>query len=986
MASSLNQPLIGSAKRSATIESVVSSNGSEGQTQPSGESAAPSHSKNQLRTLNGVYVPCCLNIMGIILFLRLGWGVSQAGVVGTLGIIAVAETMAILTVLSFSAIVTNGEMAGGGSYFMISRSLGPEFGGAMGMLFYVAYAMGVCFYIIGFATEIQSTFYPTATEGEAYWLRVGYGSVGLAFILLISYIGADAFAKFNTWFFLVQFLSIGIAFFSFTFAAEHDLATNHYVECFDYDDSTNMCNNGTLVSTVVTGWRMSNLRENLMPSFVDTQTGESADVNRMCNGGQCSVTLVFAVLFPMATGIMEGANLSGDLKDPARSIPKGTIYAVASAIVIYSVLVLSMGASFPRDTLLTNMNVMQEACFNRYVVVVGIIISSISSALGSLFGGSRVLQALARDNLYPCLSFFAKGTAHGDEPRRGVIFTWAFAQCCLFLGDLDVVAPLITSFFCMSYALCNLTAFVLSITGAPNFRPTWRFYSWQLSLLGFIMNLGVMFVLSWSQALIALVLLICLFGFVWWRHPSTDWGDVSQALMYHQVRKYLLRIDERKTHAKFWRPSVLLLCDDFNSLQVRSMINFGREIKKGGLMVLGNVVQGNIEEKDKKEALDRIHQGWLKYLGERGIKAFSQEIICPDTRLGYQFLMQGSGLGGLRCNTVLLPWFDPDDISLSNAGTRHRDMRTASFYNDVAAALQAASPRSDGSPSIDVEDPTSLNLGARAADTDLESGEPGATSDGSHRRVSNANSIASERMMALSGNLPLRSSTEYLSVISDALALRKNIIVGCNHSQRSARGQLWSTNGPSPGPPRSIDIWLTQEWDGSFGDSTSLTIQLGHILHRRKKWRKTTTLRLMVAIDSLSNEAAQEMEQRLRKHLKTMRITSKDIEVHAVSLCELDGAATLAVGGKEAASPGGADDVLARDGSDYNTLRRLNLTMKRHSAHAGHIFALLPSFASVTAPASARRYLNNLRVFTEDLAPTSLVMAGEMRAVITRDL
>merc|ERR1711871_794637 len=97
-----------------------------------------------------------------------------------------------------------------------------------------------------------------------------------------------------------------------------------------------------------------------------------------------------------------------------------------------------------------------------------------------------------------------------------------FAQCCLFLGDLDVVAPLITSFFCMSYALCNLTAFVLSITGAPNFRPTWRYFSWQLSLLGFVMNLGVMFVLSWSQALIALVLLVGLFGYVWWRHPSTD--------------------------------------------------------------------------------------------------------------------------------------------------------------------------------------------------------------------------------------------------------------------------------------------------------------------------------------------------------------------------------------------------------------------------------------------------------------------------------
>ena len=130
----------------------LSSNGSGGLAVSPSDTTKPVH-KNQLATLNGVYVPCCLNIMGIILFLRLGWGVSQAGVLGTLLIIVVAEVMSILTVLSFSAIVTNGEMAGGGSYFMISRSLGPEFGGAMGMLFYVAYAMGVCFYIIGFATE-----------------------------------------------------------------------------------------------------------------------------------------------------------------------------------------------------------------------------------------------------------------------------------------------------------------------------------------------------------------------------------------------------------------------------------------------------------------------------------------------------------------------------------------------------------------------------------------------------------------------------------------------------------------------------------------------------------------------------------------------------------------------------------------------------------------------------------------------------------------
>ena len=253
--------------------------------------------------------------MGIILFLRLGWGVSQAGVLGTLLIIVVAEVMAILTVLSFSAIVTNGEMAGGGSYFMISRSLGPEFGGAMGMLFYVAYAMGVAFYIIGFATEVQTTWFPDLDKIAGKWCRIIVGSVGLLFVLSISAIGADAFAKFNVWFFAIQFSAIIVGMLSYTFIThETQLSTQVYADgCDFYCDATtigqgacttalsNSCLNGTLYNTTVDGWNMANLRENLWWNFTDTNTGATQDVNSMCNTMQCSWTLVFAVNAPAST-------------------------------------------------------------------------------------------------------------------------------------------------------------------------------------------------------------------------------------------------------------------------------------------------------------------------------------------------------------------------------------------------------------------------------------------------------------------------------------------------------------------------------------------------------------------------------------------------------------------------------------------------------------------------------------------------------------
>lgn len=160
--------------------------------------------------------------------------------------------------------------------------------------------------------------------------------------------------------------------------------------------------------------------------------GAAAIMQSMCGEGMCSFHYVFAIVFPAATGIMEGANLSGDLKDPAGSIPVGTLGAVFTAIVSYGVLVVGMAGSFDRLTLQYDLNAYQDATVNEYILVGGIIVSSISSALGSLFGGSRVLQALARDDLFPwplsAIGVFRTGSKHGDEPRRAVLFTWLIAQ------------------------------------------------------------------------------------------------------------------------------------------------------------------------------------------------------------------------------------------------------------------------------------------------------------------------------------------------------------------------------------------------------------------------------------------------------------------------------------------------------------------------------------------------------------------------------
>lgn len=430
--------------------------------------------KNQLKTLNGVVVPCMLNIMGIVLFLRLGWGIGQVGVVGTFLFFLVGELASIMTVFSFSAIITNGKMEGGGSYFMLSRAMGPEFGGSIGILFYAAYAVGCTFYIVGFSTEVTGTF--LADDANNFAINLAIGSAALFIVTVVAYGGAEAFTKINIWLFVGQFGSlvcslaamIGLSFSTSWPMCRMNTTLSNGTQ--DLDFFLPLDHNGTFHP-----WKLERFFNNSMWSL------ESGAVE-LCNMGPCTFQLVFSVLYPSVSGIMEGANLSGDLKNPSKSIPKGTLIAIFASFFFYAMIIIVLAGCFDHETLLENTMVMQDILHwpghksldGQYVIIAGVFISTLSSALGALFGGSRVLQAIAKDKLFPCLTFFAKGSVKGDEPRRAVILTWFIAQLCLFMGDLNTIAPVLSCFFCLSYAAVNFACFILDISGAPNFRPTWK--------------------------------------------------------------------------------------------------------------------------------------------------------------------------------------------------------------------------------------------------------------------------------------------------------------------------------------------------------------------------------------------------------------------------------------------------------------------------------------------------------------------------------
>ena len=271
-------------------------------------------------------------------------------------------------------------------------------------------------------------------------------------------------------------------------------------------------------------------------------------------------------------------------------------------------------------------------------------------------GGSRILQAIARDKIFPFISWAGRGFGSGDEPRLAMLLTGAIAQAAMFIGGLDTIAPIITTFFCMSYALVNLSLLLVSMAGTPNFRPRFKYWHWTTALAGFLSNFFIMWVLSWMYALIAcgiFALIVVLLSFSD-ANKRLAWGDIRMALIFHQIRKFLLRLNPREQHGKLWRPSVLLFVSNVRS----PLLKVCNYLKRGGIYVVGDVLLASHIDDVSRKQLEAKESEWLDVVADQHIKAFSQVLVAPNARFGYHNLMTTAGLGALSLNTVALPMWD----------------------------------------------------------------------------------------------------------------------------------------------------------------------------------------------------------------------------------------------------------------------------------------------------------------------------------------
>ena len=418
---------------------------------------------------DGVFAGCILNIFGVIMFLRVGWIVGQAGIVQTIGVILVSSIVTFLTTLSMSAICTNGTILSGGAYYIISRALGPAIGGSVGVMFSIGNMVAVSLYLIGFAETLVDNlgsyiFTGTYINDVRIW-----SNIVLVVELILALVGLKYVIKANLALFCLICVTI-ICFFIGSFYRTYTVS-------------------GEEVVYATKGWTNGNFIKNLNSHYEDGYDFWG----------------VLSIFFPAVTGIMAGANISGDLKDPSHDIPLGTLTAVGSSTVVYCVMAVVVGAVTKRAELLDNYTIMADIAVWDGIVLLGIYAATLSSGIAALVGAPRVLQAVAKDNVIPALGFFAKTDNHGN-PIRGYFLSFAVAAGCNCIGSLNFVAPLISEFFMIAYLMLNFACFSLELSRSPGWRPSFKYFNKYSAFLGFTMCLAVMFLIDWLYAIIAVVI------------------------------------------------------------------------------------------------------------------------------------------------------------------------------------------------------------------------------------------------------------------------------------------------------------------------------------------------------------------------------------------------------------------------------------------------------------------------------------------------
>jgi len=569
---------------------------------------SPPPSSGRFGTFGGVFTPVVLTILGVIMFMRTGYVVGTSGLWLALLILVISKLITTLTTLSLSAIATNIDVRVGGVYFMISRVLGPDFGGSIGLTLFVAQAVSVAFYTIGFTDAIFAVIsrFSEATAAGLTEAMVPQliSSVVIGGLFVLTFKGADVALKAQ--YVVLAVLLLSVISFIVGGAMEFDAAT------FEANQSASL----------------------------------TSDVG---------FWTAFAIFFPAATGITAGANMSGDLKDPAKSIPWGTLLAIVFTAIVYVVqIVLVSGATPQAELEATPFQALQDMSLWGPLIVLGVFAATLSSALGSFLGAPRILQAMGQDRLMKPLEYFGKGSGPANEPRRATVLTFLIAVAVIWMGSLNAVAEVISMFFLIAYGMINTSAFVESKSANPSFRPRFRAFHWSLAGAGAIGCLVAMVKINETYALVAFGITGLLYFYLRNRDIKTTWGDAKQGYIFQRTRDNLIYLRDAKSHPKNWRPILAAVGPE--------PINEPRLVQMGAWLECrrGLYTVAHIHETPEPHLTDRLRVRAVRrdelsrHLTAMDIVGFSEVVAVEEYKEGLTTFLQTYAMEGVRPNTVLV--------------------------------------------------------------------------------------------------------------------------------------------------------------------------------------------------------------------------------------------------------------------------------------------------------------------------------------------
>ena len=364
---------------------------------------------------------------------------------------------------------------------------------------------------------------------------------------------------------------------------------------------------------------------------------------------------LFAIFFPAVTGFTQGVSMSGDLKDPVRSLPRGTFSAVGLSIVVYFISAVLLAAGLSADTLIEDYGAMKRVAYVDFLVTAGVIAATLSSAMASFLGAPRILQSLAADRIFPFLNLFAKGSGPTENPRRGVLLSAVIAFATIGLGKLNLIAPVVSMFFLISYGLLNYATYYEARSASPSFRPRFRYFNKWLSLAGGLACLGAMLAIDLTAGVIAIAILLTIFQYLKRTAGVPRWADSRRSYHLQVIREHLIAAADEPEHPRYWRPQILAFSKDF---QTRSyLLEFSSWLEgRSGLTTVVQILEGQGLEMLRLKAETQLQL--QQDIAKNKSKAFPLVIVAPDFPTGIQSLIQSYGIGSLKANTILLNWHE----------------------------------------------------------------------------------------------------------------------------------------------------------------------------------------------------------------------------------------------------------------------------------------------------------------------------------------